>query len=155
MAVTVTNSNTIAIADPTGGAAPWSVATITTATVNNTVTGASVNTENVTYFLRGTSGLSNGAISSNYAVGADGKLAATDQEFYLPNGGLIVTYFGNEANNPLLASYAAVKTGNVVTTPGFAPANAGYRFTQYTYNPGGTLAQVVAEDYSGHFYTGV
>ena len=148
MATTITNQNSIAINDPTGGFAPWSVATITTATVNNSQ--GSFQTENVTYFLRGTNALSNGAISADYVLGTDGKtLIPTDVINYLPNGALIATYYGSEANNPLLAPTAAVGS-----TPGFSPANAGYAYTQYTYAPGGTLAQVVAAETNGRVFVG-
>ena len=148
MATTLTYTGQTAITDPTGGAAPWSVATITTATVNNS--NGSFNTENVTYYLRGTNPLSNGAISADYVVGTNGTtLIPTDVIDYLPNGGLIATYYGSEANNPALAPVAAVGS-----TPGFLPANAGYLYTQYTYAPGGILSQVVAAETNGQLYVG-
>ncbi len=150
MATTVSNQQTTAIADPTGGAAPWSVATITTATVNNSI--GTFNTENVTYFLRGTnaSGL-NGAISADFVVGTDGKtLIPTDTIFYQPpGGGVIATYYGSELNNPALAPVAAVGS-----TPGFSPANPGYAYTQYTYAADGALSQVVAAEPNGQIYIG-
>ncbi len=148
MATTVTNANTTAITDPTGGAAPWSVATITTATVNNSL--GSFNTENVTFYLRGTNALSNGAISADYVVGTDGKtLIPTDQIFYEASGGLIATYYGTEANNPALAPVAAIGS-----TPGFTAADPGFLYTQYIYSPGGALQEVVAAEANGKIFVG-
>ena len=147
MATQINYTGQTAIQDQTG-AAPWSVATITTATVNNSL--GSFQTENVTYYLRGSNPLSNGAISADYVLGTDGKtLIPTDVIDYLPNGGLIATYYGNEFSNPLLAPVAAIGS-----QPGFAPANPGYLYTQYTYSPGGALSQVIAADSSGKVFIG-
>ena len=150
MPPTVLSSNTIAIADPTGGAAPWSVATITTSTIQNSL--GTFNAENVTFFLRGAnaSGL-NGAISSDFVVGTDNHtLIPTDSIFYQPPGGdIVATYYGNELANPALAPYAAS-----AGSPGFSPANPGYAYTQYTYANTGALVQVVAAQANGQIYIG-
>ena len=148
---TVLSANTIAVTDPTGGAAPWSVATITTSTIQDSL--GTFNAENVTYYLRGTnaSGL-NGAISADFVVGTNGTtLIPTDTVFYQANNaGVVATYYGSELNNPLLAPYAASASGS----PGFSPANPGYAYTQYIYAANGALSQVVAAETNGQIFIG-
>ncbi len=139
----ITNVTSTNVLDPTGGAAPWSIATISTSTVTNPTTGYSANLESVFFYLRGaTVGAYGGSIQADYVVGANGALAPVDQVFYQPNGAFSATYYGSEANNPF---YAA---------SGTTPVNPGYAFTQYTYAAGGTIQEVVAVDAYGKSYIG-
>ena len=152
MPPTVLTANTTAVADPTG-AASWSVATITTSTIQDSL--GTFNAENVTYYLRGAAATGlNGAISADFVVGTDGHtLIPTDTIFYEPPGdGVIATYYGSELNDPLLAPYAAT-VGNP-GSPGFSPANPGYAYTQYIYDSTGALTQVVAAEPNGQIFIG-
>lgn len=139
----ITNATSTSIADPTG-AAPWSVATISTSTVTNPTTGATANVESVFFYLRPTAtSVYGGAIQADYVVGANGGLTVADQVFYQPTGAFTATYYGSEAANPFFLA-----TGSPAADPGFA-------YTQYTYAAGGTLTQVVATDIYGKTYVGV
>ena len=135
MAVTITDIN-----DPTGGALPWQAAQISQDSV--------LNTEQVFYFLRPTApGLAPGAIQADYAVNpANGALTVADTVFYQPNGGIVATYYGNEALNPLLNSIPA--------STGFTAGNPGYAYTQYIYSSPGVLSQVVAHEANGQTFVG-
>ncbi len=140
----ITNATSTNILDPTGGAAPWSIATISTSTVTNPTTGFSANVESVFFELRGaTAGAYGGAIQADYVVGTNGTLAPVDQVFYQADGAFTATYFGSEANNPFFLA-----TGTTAIDPGFA-------YTTYSYAAGGLLSSVVAVDAYGKSYVGI
>ena len=140
----ISTTSSVNVLDPTGGASPWSVATINTLTVTNPLTNATATVQSVLFELRpATPGAYGGAIQADYLVGSNGAISPLDQVFFQPNGSVTSVYLTNEALNPLL------------TSSGVQPANAGYAHTQYNYTASTGLTQVIATDIYGRTYVGV